>query len=247
MSQTTHPDPASSRHDAPVSAGLTIGFAISACLWTLGYLLHFPGLSTPPIVVGLLLLVVQAVGSALAGMWGPSRAKLRLGLTTGLTMGLVNLLVLGSLLFESSGETTQARPAAGVIVLGWLAYSLVLGVVGVWIGGAVSPGGGGRDQSAPAWRARFGVLAALTMLPLLFVGGVVTTSDSGMAVPDWPNTFGSNMFLFPLSKMTGGVYFEHTHRLFGVLEGLTVLTLMALTIRGGGALAKKLAVIAFVL
>jgi cytochrome c oxidase assembly protein subunit 15 len=44
-------------------------------------------------------------------------------------------------------------------------------------------------------------------------------------VVDWPNSFGTNMFLFPLARMTGGVYYEHAHRLFGALVGLTTIAL----------------------
>jgi cytochrome c oxidase assembly protein subunit 15 len=60
---------------------------------------------------------------------------------------------------------------------------------------------------------------------LLIVGGLVTSQEAGLAVVDWPNTFGYNMFLYPLSKMTGGIYYEHAHRLFGSLVGLTTLVL----------------------
>jgi cytochrome c oxidase assembly protein subunit 15 len=70
------------------------------------------------------------------------------------------------------------------------------------------------------------------MLLLIFLGGLVTGFRAGMAVPDWPGTFGYNMFLYPLSKMTGGVFYEHSHRLLGSVVGLTTLTLaMLLTIR----------------
>jgi cytochrome c oxidase assembly protein subunit 15 len=68
------------------------------------------------------------------------------------------------------------------------------------------------------------VAAAATLLQLL-VGGIVTGSASGLAVVDWPNSFGYNMFLYPLSRMTGGIYYEHAHRLFGTLVGLTTLVL----------------------
>ncbi|MBZ0258332.1 COX15/CtaA family protein [bacterium] len=51
--------------------------------------------------------------------------------------------------------------------------------------------------------------------------------DCGIAVVDWPNTFGNNMFLYPLSRMTGGIYYEHTHRLIGSLVGLTTITVFA--------------------
>jgi hypothetical protein len=36
--------------------------------------------------------------------------------------------------------------------------------------------------------------------PLLFVGGLVTSTNSGMAAPDWPATYGMNMFLYPLGR-----------------------------------------------
>ncbi len=43
-----------------------------------------------------------------------------------------------------------------------------------------------------------------------------------MAVPDWPTTYGYNMFLFPVSKWVGGIFYEHTHRL--VASGVGFLT-----------------------
>ena len=43
-----------------------------------------------------------------------------------------------------------------------------------------------------------------------------------MSVPDWPNTYGYNMFLFPVSKWVGGIFYEHTHRL--VASGVGLLT-----------------------
>jgi cytochrome c oxidase assembly protein subunit 15 len=41
-------------------------------------------------------------------------------------------------------------------------------------------------------------------------------------VPDWPNTYGYNMFLFPVSKWMGGIFYEHTHRLLA--SGIGLLT-----------------------
>jgi cytochrome c oxidase assembly protein subunit 15 len=46
-------------------------------------------------------------------------------------------------------------------------------------------------------------------------------------VPDWPTTFGYNMFLFPVSKWIGGILFEHTHRLMGSLVGFLTIILTA--------------------
>ena len=56
----------------------------------------------------------------------------------------------------------------------------------------------------------------------------MTGLEAGLAVPDWPNSFGHNMLLYPVSQMKGGVYYEHAHRLFGMLVGLNAFTLAAL-------------------
>lgn len=61
-------------------------------------------------------------------------------------------------------------------------------------------------------------------MPLLFIGGLVTSKGAGLAVPDWPTTFGYNMFLYPWSNMVGGILYEHTHRL--VASGVGFLTLL---------------------
>jgi cytochrome c oxidase assembly protein subunit 15 len=68
-------------------------------------------------------------------------------------------------------------------------------------------------------------VAAVATLLLVIVGGLVTSKQAGLAVVDWPNSFGYNMFLYPLSRMSGGVYYEHAHRLFGSLVGLTTVVL----------------------
>jgi heme a synthase len=54
---------------------------------------------------------------------------------------------------------------------------------------------------------------------------MVTSKNVGLAVPDWPTTFGYNMFLFPVSKWVGGILFEHTHRLIGSLVGFLTIVL----------------------
>jgi cytochrome c oxidase assembly protein subunit 15 len=56
---------------------------------------------------------------------------------------------------------------------------------------------------------------------------MVTSKNVGLAVPDWPTTFGYNMFLFPVSKWVGGILFEHTHRLMGSLVGFLTIILAA--------------------
>src|ERR1700759_2307752 len=69
------------------------------------------------------------------------------------------------------------------------------------------------------------LFAAAFTLPLLYVGGSVTTYRVGMAVPDWPTTFQENMFRYDFWNAPFGVRVEHTHRLYGAAVGLATLGL----------------------
>src|SRR2546423_1236111 len=71
----------------------------------------------------------------------------------------------------------------------------------------------------------FALVTALYTLALIGVGGLVTSHGVGMAVPDWPNTYGYNLFLFPVSKWLGGIFYEHSHRLVAALVGVLVTIL----------------------
>ena len=73
-----------------------------------------------------------------------------------------------------------------------------------------------------SWLHKFAVCTAVATLFLICVGGIVTSKGVGMAVPDWPTTYGYNMFAFPFSKWVGGVFYEHSHRL--VASGVGFLT-----------------------
>jgi cytochrome c oxidase assembly protein subunit 15 len=75
--------------------------------------------------------------------------------------------------------------------------------------------------------------AAMTFVLILF-GGLVTNTGAALAVPDWPTTFGHNMFLYPWSSMVGGIFYEHSHRLLGALVGLLTLALAAVLWPRGG-------------
>ena len=72
------------------------------------------------------------------------------------------------------------------------------------------------------WRHRYAVLLAAATVLLLAAGGLVTSTGSGLAVPDWPLSFGK---IFP--PMVGGVLFEHGHRLIAGTVGLMTLILSA--------------------
>lgn len=83
---------------------------------------------------------------------------------------------------------------------------------------------------------RLAVLTAAATGVLIVFGGLVTNTGAALAVPDWPTTFGHNMFLFPPSGMVGGVFYEHSHRLLGALVGLLTVGLAVTLWRGGGRL-----------
>jgi cytochrome c oxidase assembly protein subunit 15 len=75
------------------------------------------------------------------------------------------------------------------------------------------------------WLHRFAVLTAFITFLLIGLGGLVTSHGAGMSVPDWPNTYGYNMFAFPISKWVGGIFYEHTHRLLASTVGLMTMIL----------------------
>lgn len=70
------------------------------------------------------------------------------------------------------------------------------------------------------WLHRFAVLTVLSTTFLIFAGGLVTSTESGLAVPDWPLSYG---MLFP--PMVGGIFYEHGHRMVAAFVGLLTLVL----------------------
>jgi cytochrome c oxidase assembly protein subunit 15 len=77
------------------------------------------------------------------------------------------------------------------------------------------------------------LLVAVTAVLLCF-GALVTTYEAAMAVPDWPATYGRNMFLFPWAEWFWGpwdLFLEHGHRLLGALVGMISLVLAAVVWR----------------
>lgn len=60
----------------------------------------------------------------------------------------------------------------------------------------------------------------------------MTTTDAGMAVPDWPTTYGYNLFLYPWQTWLFGpwdLFIEHGHRLLGAAVGILAIGLVAVT------------------
>ena len=214
---------------------LAIGLGTSVLMWTLGFFGRIPSAPVPGRVLLPWLLLVVLLGGARAGRVPGGGASL--GALAGMVASLVNLLVLGSVL--AGGE----RSGAAVWVPTSLAAGLVLGGLGGVLGTKLRPTA--LDPTSALAR-----VAALATLLLIVLGGLVTSQDAGLAVVDWPNSFGSPMFLFPLAKMVGGIYYEHSHRLFGTLVGLATLVLairLLATESRGGVKAMGLGAVAFVI
>ena len=215
---------------------LAIGFATTVAMWAVGYFTHIPSLTVPGGVVFFLLVICMICGGVVAGMY--SKGGWIAGLYAGLLSAILNMLVLGSLL--ANNESDQITQSALI----WIPGSILLGIMFGTIGGLIGANWKSAAQrksirkSKPEgikweskidginWKFLFSFVAASAAFFLIFIGGLVTSNDAGLAVVDWPNSFGRNMFLYPLSRMTGGIYYEHAHRLFGSLVGLTTIVLM---------------------
>jgi cytochrome c oxidase assembly protein subunit 15 len=71
----------------------------------------------------------------------------------------------------------------------------------------------------------FAVANTVATFLLIGLGGLVTSHEAGMSVPDWPTSYGYNMFALPIRFWTGGALFEHTHRLLASLVGFLTTVL----------------------
>jgi cytochrome c oxidase assembly protein subunit 15 len=217
LDRSDHVDvPALGRAASTGSAITALAFTIAVAMWAIGYVLHLPLITGPGwlTVIGLVaaLLIGGFVGGKSAGL------RPRSGAVVGVITGLINLMILGSLLAEA--EAGRRLPSALIWVPGSLIASGLLVAIGVALGRRSHVPGLERN-----WTGRFAAVAVVATGLLLIAGGLVTGADAGLAVPDWPQSFGSNMFLYPLSRMTGAVYYEHAHRLYGALVGLTTVAL----------------------
>jgi cytochrome c oxidase assembly protein subunit 15 len=74
------------------------------------------------------------------------------------------------------------------------------------------------------WLHRYAKFVSACTVLLIVAGGLVTSTGSGLAVPDWPTSYGWNMFTFPMKHMVGGIFYEHGHRL--IASGVGFLTIV---------------------
>lgn len=193
---------------------LALGFGTTVAAWAAAYVGRLPAVAAPSAALGVVMLLCLFGGGVAAGRL--TGRGWRGGARVGLLSAGLNILILGSLL--SSAQSHRVVPSA----LLWLPGSLAAGAFLGALGGAVARRRAGPE---PDWTAVFAAVAAAATFLLVIAGGLVTSEEAGLAVVDWPRSFGYNMFLYPLSRMTGGIYFEHAHRLFGSLVGLTTIVL----------------------
>ena len=204
---------------SPRGSLLALGFGTSVVMWATAYVGLSP-LSRVPIWLLLALLSVYLVGSGylllrLSGGGAKRTAKL------GLTLTGINFLIVASL---NGRETTTGAIVDGLM---WIGGFAIVSIALCCLGGLLA----GRRAAAKSpeidWTQVFSWIVALTTLPLLLSGGIVTGLEAGMAVPDWLTTFDYPMIFYPMVKMqeNSSIYAEHFHRLWGLLVGLSVLTL----------------------
>jgi hypothetical protein len=195
---------------------LPLAFATTVSMWAVAYFCRLPAVMAPAwLVLGLMLGMVAlwgwATGSWAGGGWLG-------GLLVGGVAAILNLLILGSLLTAAEGGSVL--PSAV-----WWVPGSILAIALVSGGFAAASGRIVSAATATDWTSLFSKVAVAATFLLVVAGGLVTSNEAGLAVVDWPNSFGTNMFLFPLARMTGGIYYEHAHRLFGALVGLTTIAL----------------------
>lgn len=229
---------------------LTLAFGAAVGMWIVGYLTHFPGIQAAAWVTAGLMGVVQLGMGVVAARCVVGGRAFKLAALGGVFTSLINLLIVGSVIAGEEGYS----PNWAALLGGTLAFGPAVSLVGCAVGSAVWRAGSGvgaagsGDDLARVWLGRFAIVAALSAVPVLASGGIVTSAKAGLAVNNWPGTFEADlMFLYPLQDMTGGIYYEHAHRLFGSLVGLTTLVFMVLTLRyETRRWARRAVVVAFV-
>lgn len=200
---------------------LAFGFGTAVATWAVAYITHLPVFEpiVPPLArqIGTFVLIIAAVfvngyhfGRLTDRTW-------RGGLVAALLAATVNLLVVGSVIADADSRRTMMIGLPGYYAA-FTALFLFARTIGVK-----------RRPAEPAdrnWSLALALVVVAATALVVIAGGLVTGHSAGFSVYDWPTSEGSNMFLYPLSKMVGGIFYEHTHRLFGTLVGVCAIALM---------------------
>ena len=235
-----HTSPDWSTRPAPLAGPiLTYTLASSVALWVAAFITHLPWINLPQRAASICVLVVWLIASVCVGRRAPLRRHRLVTTLSGLFTALLGLLILGALLTRPLDETTPAPgaqgliPSAPLIAAAFVALGAVIGFVGGLMGLALRPRTIPRksDTASPRdWLCSLAVVVCVAVVPLLIIGGSVTSTESGMAIIGWPDSYTANMFLYPLALMGNpSKFLEHTHRLFGSLVGICTAALMVYT------------------
>ncbi|MCC6320011.1 MAG: COX15/CtaA family protein [Phycisphaerales bacterium] len=226
---THQPSPTAQQHSI-LGPTLVAGFAGLVAALVAWFVSHSPMVQfNEPLARGV---VITCWGAALIAVvrFASFGRPLAVGAGAGLVSAVVGAILIAGTRTRSALPEAAPAPAAAAtptlaVALGFVGIGIVLGMVAGLLARKASAPPSPADESR--WLARFAIVTACAMAPLLFIGGLVTSTGSGMAVPDWPTTFGSNMLNYPLGpKSPQDVFLEHSHRLFGMLVGLASLILM---------------------
>ena len=200
---------------------LAPAFGMTVGAWIVAYVSlmpifpsHLPGQVTVSLMLG-----VVFFGGFLTARY--SRRGVVAALLAGLVSGALDILIVGSVLYDVAG-TESLGPTVGL----WMGGSILLNGVTAGLGGLFGMMRPSPRRGEIRWASVFALVLAAATLPLITAGGLVTAYGAGMSVPDWPLSYGNDMFLYRLSSMEAmpGSFYEHTHRLMGTLVGLTSLT-----------------------
>ena len=210
------PIPMTNKPNQSVARILTLALGATTAMWVFSYIaLLFSGKTG-----GEVLFVLAALCIPVASRHAKSRTE---GAWIGFVSALINLLLIGSIV---GGQAPGDMLSLGAMWAGGLFVgSIALGVVGSLFHGQL------KDCTCEMdWHVGFLAVASTLVFLMLITGGLVTGMEAGLAVPDWPNSYGHNMLLYPLTEMVvpgnEGVFFEHAHRLTGMLIGLTSLMMV---------------------
>jgi heme a synthase len=223
----------SQRHPL-IASSVTIGVMTACVMWCVWLLTHMPATVQwfPPQVAGPVLLVAAIAALCFGLRWVPASKRVVTGAVSGVAAALPNLLLLGSKVTTVDAEgkaLPQAEglvPHAGIVAVGFI---VVMAVAGAITGLVMSKAAKGESsfRTGTWWLRKFAWVNVAAVLPLIALGGLTTTARAGMAVPDWPGTYGANMFLYPISLMSNPyIFLEHSHRLFGAFVGLVTFVSM---------------------
>ncbi len=235
-------EPAAADRAGLLDRALPRGLGLATSVWVVAFVARLPQSSLDSRWLLALLLAVLAAGAMAIGWRTRSVAVATASLLIG---GVVNCLLVSSVIH--SGDTaTQEVNRVTLSDWAWIPGSLAAaGAIGLCMGAIGKLLGAGRGsrpiETATRSQAILAVLAVITTLCLIAVGSLVTSLEVGLSVPDWPTSYGYNMFLFPFTKMVGGIYYEHAHRLVGTLVGMQVLTLCVWLWRRPPAASRSIA------